>query len=64
MKFTPNYGVWYRDGFHEAGKPFEIEAEDAEEMKQHGIVEEPELDAEAPESEPSPRPKKTRKKAE
>lgn len=64
MKFTPEYGVFYRDGFHAAGEPFEILAEDAEEMKQHGKVEEPEPEAEAPESVLFPKPKRTRKKAE
>ena len=64
MKFTPDYGVFYRDGFHAAGEPFEILAEDAEEMKQHGRVEEPEPEAEAPDPEPAPKPKRTRKKAE
>ena len=70
MKFTPDYGVFYRDGFHAAGEPFEILAEDAEEMKQHGRVEgleaeaEAKAEAETPAPAPAPKPKRTRKKAE
>lgn len=39
MTLTPDYGVFYRDGFHEAGRPFEILPEDAEEMAKHGKLE-------------------------
>jgi hypothetical protein len=37
---TPKYNVSYRGEFHAAGKPFEINADDAEEMKVHGAIEE------------------------
>lgn len=39
MKFTPAYNVSYKGAFHPAGKPFEIDEKDAEEMRQHGNVE-------------------------
>lgn len=38
MRFTPNYTVSYHGEFHAAGKPFDIDAADEEEMKQHGTV--------------------------
>lgn len=47
MKFTPNYTVSYKGAFHRACEVFEIEPEDAAEMKKHGKVEdEPPVDAE------------------
>lgn len=62
MKFTPDYGVFYRDGYHPAGRPFEIDAKDAEEMKAHGTVEgarQESILVNAPA--PDPAPKRTRK---
>lgn len=50
MKFTPKYTVSYRGAFHPAGKPFDIAAEDAEEMRKHGTVEA----ADEPEQPPAP----------
>jgi len=39
MKCTPKYNVIYNGEFHAAGRPFEIEEKDAEEMRAHGTVE-------------------------
>ena len=42
MKCIPRYTVSYRGIWHEAGRAFEIDAEDADELKKHGeIVGEP-----------------------
>ena len=40
MQFVPNYTVSYKGVFHRAGIPFEIAAEDCEEMSNHGTVQE------------------------
>lgn len=48
MKFTPNYTVSYKGAFYPAGKAFEIEPADAEEMQQHGKIEETPPAEEAP----------------
>ena len=63
MKFTPDYGVVYRDGFHPAGRPFEIRDEDAEEMSAHGTVERPEQSSIFDDA-PAPKPRARRKKNE
>lgn len=39
MRFTPKYTVSYHGVIHTANLPFEIEANDAEEMRMHGAVE-------------------------
>lgn len=39
MKFTPNYTVSYKGQFYPAGKPFEIDEKDADEMRRHGKTE-------------------------
>lgn len=39
MTCTPTYGVIYNGAYHPAGRPFEIDERDAEEMKAHGKVE-------------------------
>lgn len=39
MTCTPYYGVIYNGVYHAAGRPFEIDENDAEEMKKHGVVE-------------------------
>lgn len=39
MKFTPAYGVIYHGEFHRAGQSFEIDPADAEEMNEHGNLE-------------------------
>lgn len=39
MRFTPHYMVSYKGEFHKAGKAFNIDSADAEEMSKHGIVE-------------------------
>lgn len=41
MLFTPNYTVSYKGVYHRAGKPFEIDPKDREEMSKHGVVEPP-----------------------
>lgn len=41
MRFTPHYTVSYRGSFHKAGKTFNIDSADAEEMSKHGTVEKP-----------------------
>ena len=38
MKCIPRYRVGYNGKFYESGHPFEIDAKDAEEMRQHGTV--------------------------
>lgn len=45
MKFTPKYTVSYHGVIHKANVAFEIDASDAEEMKEHGTVEEKDSDA-------------------
>lgn len=40
MLFVPNYTVSYRGTFHPAGKAFEIDPIDSEEMKVHGTIQE------------------------
>lgn len=40
MKFTPNYTVSYKGAFHRAGEVFEIDSENAAEMRKHGKLEE------------------------
>lgn len=52
MKFTSRYTVSYHGSFHEAGKPFEIDAKDADEMSAHGIVEATEPSAEKTKKQP------------
>lgn len=53
MKFTPKYTVSYHGAFHEADKPFEIDAKDADEMSAHGIVEAAkETDSKEPKKQP------------
>lgn len=39
MKFTPDYAVMYKGVRHTAGERFDIDPKDAEEMAQHGTVE-------------------------
>lgn len=39
MRFTPHYTVSYKGKFHQAGKAFDIDSADAEEMSKHGAVE-------------------------
>lgn len=39
MKFTPDYAVMYKGVRHTAGKRFEIDPKDADEMSKHGTVE-------------------------
>lgn len=39
MWFTPKYSVVYRGQLRQAGRRFEIEDEDADEMRAHGTVE-------------------------
>ena len=39
MKFTPECWVSYKGDFHPAGKPFEIDPADADEMGKYGAVE-------------------------
>lgn len=38
MKFIPRYTVSYRGRWHDAGRAFDIDAADADEMKKHGEV--------------------------
>lgn len=38
MRFTPNHMVSYHGNFYDAGKTFEIDPVDAEEMQRYGIV--------------------------
>lgn len=38
MKCIPRYTVSYRGRWHDAGRAFEIDPADAEEMKKHGEV--------------------------
>lgn len=38
MKLTPDYNVSYKGVFHPAGKPFEIDEKDADEMRRHGNI--------------------------
>ncbi|NBI10250.1 hypothetical protein D1641_09540 [Colidextribacter sp. OB.20] len=38
MKLIPFYRVSYHGDFHEAGKPFQIDPEDREEMSRHGTI--------------------------
>ena len=38
MLFTPNYTVSYKGVFHPAGKPFDIDPKDRNEMERHGKV--------------------------
>ncbi len=64
MKFTPDYGVFYNDGFHQAGRPFEIRDEDAEEMSAHGTVERAEQSSIFDDEAPAPKPRARRKKNE
>lgn len=40
MKFTPHCIVSYKGSFHKAGVSFDIDANDAKEMKKYGKVEE------------------------
>ena len=63
MKCTPFYGIFYNDGYHEAGRPFEIDEKDAEEMAKHGRIEgaRQEQILEEPEPVLVPKPKRTRK---
>lgn len=35
---TPKYNVYYHGELHPAGKAFEVDANDAEAMKTHGVV--------------------------
>lgn len=60
MKCTPAYGVIYNGEYHPAGRPFEIDEKDAEEMKAHGKVEGARQEGLLPDA-PEPAPKKTRK---
>lgn len=39
MRFTPKHTVSYRGIFYEAGKTFDIEPAEAEEMQQYGDIE-------------------------
>lgn len=39
MKFTPDYNVMYKGVFYEADETFEIDEQDAEEMRKHGEIE-------------------------
>lgn len=64
MRFTPDYGVVYRDGFHPAGRPFEIRDEDADEMEAHGTVERAEQASIFADEAPAPKPRARRKKTE
>lgn len=42
LMFTPkDYTVSYHGKFHKPGIPFEIDAQDREEMEKHGVVESP-----------------------
>lgn len=56
MKFTPGYNVIYKGTFYEAGETFEIDEADAEEMRQHGEVEEGSAPPHAPEKDPEKDP--------
>ena len=38
MRCIPKYRVGYNGQFYEAGREFEIDRKDAEEMRQHGTV--------------------------
>lgn len=38
MRFIPNYCVSYHGEFHSAGRPFEIDQSDAQEMSKHGSI--------------------------
>lgn len=38
MRFTPGHNVIYRGAFHQGGKPFDIAADDVEEMRKYGTV--------------------------
>lgn len=38
MKCIPRYTVSYRGRWHDAGRAFDIDEKDAEEMKKHGEV--------------------------
>lgn len=38
MRLVPYYRVKYNGVFHEAGEGFSINDEDAEEMRQHGVL--------------------------
>lgn len=51
MRFTPKHNVIYHGAFHQGGKPFDIVADDVEEMCKYGTVA-----ADAPEQLPSPEP--------
>jgi len=62
MKLTPHYGIIYNGVYHEAGRPFEIDEKDAEEMRKHGTVEgvrQETILATAPATKPRGRAKKT-----
>lgn len=56
MRFTPNHMVSYHGNFYEAGKAFEIEPAEAEEMQQYGYVD--------PHQEPADEPPRRGKKKE
>lgn len=59
MKCIPKYTVSYRGRWHDAGRAFDIDAADANEMKKHGeVVAEP-----VPETEQEPKPAISRKKS-
>lgn len=51
MRFTPKHNVIYHGAFHQGGKPFDIAADDVEEMRKYGAVA-----ADAPEPPPGPEP--------
>ena len=56
MRFTPNHMVSYHGNFYEAGKTFDIEPAEAEEMQQYGNIE--------PADEPADEPPRKGKKKE
>lgn len=54
MRFKPKHTVSYHGSYYEAGRTFEIDPADAEEMQKYGDIEPPQ----EPEDEPPRRGKK------
>lgn len=38
MRFIPKHNVIYHGAFHQGGKPFDIAADDVEEMRKYGTA--------------------------